>query len=197
MIKTNLSPEEQELCESLTFQIEIADLIKAHTGAPIERLPAYGEDGDPLEEPGNGLSSETDEEKSYEFIDEHKEALREEGYLIFLFEDDDERKCLGILKGQDEFDIIRFRKTNGVNFELQTKDIVDKLQVWKQKNDFFIMGVGLDWIMAGLYELPDDVDAFANELYDFAPDVVDQSEGEISDLAGQIKDAEGFFLWWD
>ncbi|CAN5438742.1 DUF4253 domain-containing protein [soil metagenome] len=197
MAKTILSPEEQELCKSLSFDIEIAELIKAHTGAPIGRLPAYGEDGDPLEEPGDGLCSETDEEKSYEFIDDQKDALRKEGYLIFLFEDDDEQKFLGILKGQDEFDIIKFRKTNGVNSELQTKDIINKLQVWKKKDDFFIMGVGLDWIMAGFYELPDDMDAFAKELYEFAPDVVDQSEGEISDLAGQLKDAEGFFLWWD
>ncbi len=197
MNSITLTSDEKDLCKVLSFDEQIALAIKNHTNSPIERLSGFGDDGDPLEAPDNGLSSGCNEENSYEFIDSHRDEFFEKGYLLFLFEDDDEEKHLGLLKSKDDFDVIRYRKTNGVNFELPTKRIIDRLQSWRAKHDFFIMGVGLDWIMAGFNKAPQDIKTFTKELVAFSPDVLDQEEGDVSDLENQIREAEGFFLWWD
>jgi len=39
--------------------------------------------------------------------------------------------------------------------------------------------------------------AFAEEVYQFCPDVVDQGAGSIDALAEEMKRTNALFLWWD
>ena len=41
------------------------------------------------------------------------------------------------------------------------------------------------------------MDAFANEVYEFCPDAVDQGVGSIDELKKAITEMQGLWLWWD
>ena len=39
--------------------------------------------------------------------------------------------------------------------------------------------------------------AFANEVYEFCPDIVDQGVGDVEKLAAGIAATKEVYLWWD
>lgn len=44
---------------------------------------------------------------------------------------------------------------------------------------------------------PADMDAFAREVYEFCPDVVDQGVGTVHALAREMRKTGALYLWWD
>ena len=44
---------------------------------------------------------------------------------------------------------------------------------------------------------PADMDAFAREVYEFCPDVVEQGVGTVKALADEMRRSGILYLWWD
>jgi hypothetical protein len=44
---------------------------------------------------------------------------------------------------------------------------------------------------------PADWSAFARELYDFCPDIVEQGAGAVEELEAAIRELRQVLLWWD
>ena len=44
---------------------------------------------------------------------------------------------------------------------------------------------------------PDNWGAFAQEVYEFCPDIVDQGVGDVGALAEILDDTRRVYLWWD
>jgi hypothetical protein len=82
--------------------------------------------------------------------------------------------AIGVLKGTDVCDFLRLQNTNGANFDLDTEDIVARLAQWEKRCSLFIVGAGFDWLDLQFDTLPDDLQAFAEEVYEFCPDTLDQ-----------------------
>jgi hypothetical protein len=77
----------------------------------------------------------------------------------------------------DKFEDLRLKKTNGINYDVTNNDIIERLSIWDAKYDLTISTVEADTVVIHLSMLPDDLDAFAREVYDFCPDTVDQNFG--------------------
>lgn len=94
--------------------------------------------------------------------------------------------AIGVLKGTDVCDFLRLQNTNGANFELDTEDIVARLAQWEKRCRLHIVGAGFDWLDLQFDTLPDDLQAFAEEVYEFCPDTLDQ--GYVGPALGHGRD---------
>lgn len=60
-----------------------------------------------------------------------------------------------------------------------------------------IVGAGGDWIEAEFVNQPKHMQVFAEEVYEFCPDVVDQGTDTVEALAEEMQETNLLFLWWD
>ena len=72
---------------------------------------------------------------------------------------------------------IREAKTGAPNYGLDTEDIIGRLRQWQARCEFTVTGAERDAVDLKFETLPQDMDAFAKELYEFCPDLVDQGTG--------------------
>lgn len=73
-------------------------------------------------------------------------------------------------------------QTAAPNYDLQTQDIVAKLQAWDEQYGIDIQDVADDAVTVIFRTLPEELDGLAAEIYDFCPDVIDQHFGCFDDL---------------
>lgn len=193
-----LTPKEQDLVKKLSFNNELMTLIKEETGNELMQLPSIdNETGEISSGLYNGIFSKTVVDDNYTIVKKLKDKFKEKGYLIFTFIDEKDEPKLAVIKGTDELDIVRYRRTDGINYNLENIDVVEKLEKWKSKNDLNVLVCGRDWLQFEFKTLPSDLDAFANDAYKFCPDIVDQGVGDINNLKSAIKEMNGLYLWWD
>jgi hypothetical protein len=101
------------------------------------------------------------------------------------------------LKGSNDLEILRYRKTDACNYDYENEDIIAKIAEWDQQYGLVILGCGRDWLELEFKKLPEDLNAFAEEVYAFCPDSVDQGVGEVENLKEVIEETRGVWLWWD
>src|SRR5690606_4444536 len=197
--KNNLTQAETKLLNELNFKTELFAELKTLTKNELKQLPAIEQEtGDVLSDDFyNGVFSETTEEKAIQFVKSLKPKFKENGYLIFVYEGEDDKKNVAVIKGQDELDILRYRRTDGINHDLENEDVVNKIAEWKSKYGLIVIGCSRDWLQVEFDKLPTDIDVFANEVYEFCPDAVDQGVGTIDNLKQAIIEMKGVWLWWD
>jgi hypothetical protein len=192
-----LTDEEKNICVTISFDEKIAESVKQRTKSSINLLPEISEYGEVLLTKDNGLCSLLDEQEGYEYVVREKENFKAKGYLLFLYEDNEYKRYVGIIKGNDELEIIKWRQTNGINYDYENKDIIEKLQKWREQNDFIILGASTDWLQLQFKTMPNDMDSFAKDVYEFCPDVIDQGAGDMPNLIKEINRMHGVYLWWD
>ncbi|MBZ8180439.1 DUF4253 domain-containing protein [Oscillatoria salina] len=95
-------------------------------------------------------------------------------------------------KAEDASPLLWVRQTNAANYELSTVDIIRKLEGWKQKYSFSVVGAGNDWVELHFIKLPEDLKAFSEEVYEFCPDC-DSPKRVVDSLSKE----KLLFLWWD
>ena len=59
------------------------------------------------------------------------------------------------------------------------------------------MQANTDTVIAQLKSVPADLDAFAADVYDFCPDIVDQGVGSVDALKTELRKTRLLYLWWD
>lgn len=194
----NLSPKETELVNKLDFNIELMKELKKETKNGLVQLPAIDQEtADVLDGFYNGIYSSVSEEKANSIVKKLKEKFRVKGYLIFAFTKEEDSKCIGVIKGTNNLDILRYRRTDGINYDYENDDIVAKISEWNERFGLTVIGCGRDWLELEFKKLPTDLDAFSEEVYEFCPDSVDQGVGEVENLKELIKEMNGIWLWWD
>ena len=198
----NLTEQEKSLCKSLDINENVAVEIKTVSKSVIEQLPQINEYGEVLEEKFEGICSKVPtvnymvSPKILDFVSKNKSKFQERNYNLFVF-DSVESNYLAVIKGKSDAEILKWRQTNGINYDIDNDSVISKLQEWKSKNDFILLGVGMDWLQIQfIYQTP-DFDEFAKEVYEFCPDIVDQGVGDVEKLAPEMKRMNGVFLWWD
>ncbi len=95
----------------------------------------------------------------------------------------------GVLSGETNYDkeslivffqadspapLLWVRGTNGVNYDLDTGAILNRLEDWSGRCEFSLLGAGFDWLELRFETLPVNLEEFAEEVYDFCPDTLDQ-----------------------
>lgn len=171
--------EEIELMESLSFDISLLEILLNYKDGVIREIspPQEMEYSDILNIKGiafeiiQGRSNAT-----YRYI---QKSLKDKGYQVYFSELNDnlnQLNTISIIKSYDELDIIRFNNVNGVNHNILTTDIIDKIKIWKNLYGLDITGANNDWIMFKLHTLPagDLLDLYVDELIEFCPDYLYQ-----------------------
>lgn len=193
-----LLEEEKALVKSLNFDAKIINQIKGTTSNVIAQLPNINEEtGEIGQSTFAGIYSQSTEQQAMDFILKNKREFRKKGHLIFLFEGAGNRKNIAVIKGRDELDILRYRGTNGLNYNLDNDDIVAKVEGWDAKYGANVIGCSRDWMHIEFDVLPSSVKLFADEVYEFCPDSVDQGVGSVKELQKAIVEMHGVWLWWD
>ena len=97
---------------------------------------------------------------------------------------------------QEKWDILRLARTDAVNYDMQTEDVISWLAERDSMLQLDILQANTDTVFAALGAVPADMDSFLAELYEFCPDIVDQGVGSVEALSEMI-DARVLYLWWD
>jgi hypothetical protein len=207
--KETLSDSDRKLVDELTFDRELIGDIRKHTDSSF-RMAAGSLDAelsfkDPTvyknfrEKKINGLSFSVSQEMSYTILADLHDEFRKKGYLLYISESNSGYGAdeITVLKTDDMFDALRFEGTNGINYDIHTEDIIDKLKTWNDQFGLDIFAASFDLVQAHYVKMPSDLKAHAEETYAFCPDVVDQGTGSVEALQQEIQKARQLYLWWD
>lgn len=146
-----------------------------------------------------GVQFREDKEKARIIVQTLRGEFRQKGLYIYVSDQNFgyEPEKITIIKTDDKFDLLRFEATNGINYDLFCEDIIAKLSTWDKTMGLEFTSVGADFAEAGLTQVPAALPAFADELYKFCPDIVDQGTGSVEVLQEEIKRTRSLYLWWD
>jgi len=82
----------------------------------------------------------------------------------------------------DKYEELRKCGTHGGNYGLSPQDILTKFKEWDKLCDFSLSQIERDRVEVNFQTLPEDLDSFARDVYDFCPDTVDQGFGCIEEM---------------
>ncbi|MBT2642409.1 DUF4253 domain-containing protein [Bacillus sp. ISL-41] len=144
-----------------------------------------------------GICVEAIQAEAEQLVLKLREELKAINYLAFICES--EREKIAIIPGSDQFEILRLQQTNGDNYDISNDRVISKLKEWHRSYPFTIIGADYDWVEAKIEVLPKgkELNAFAREIAQFCPDIVDQGTGSIKGLIQEINESKKLYFWWD
>lgn len=191
------------LADSIHFDHAIVDNLRKETDSSFTRMVAYVDDlGIDIEIDTlypDGLLFNHDGQTSAELVLRLKDSFRKRGYFIFRAEQHFgyQPDKIAVLKSGDQFDILKYRRTDGANYSISNDSVINKLKEWNSRFPFEIIGADRDMVEAQFIRKPADMEAFAKEVYTFCPDIVDQGTETVERLAEEMKQSNVLYLWWD
>ncbi len=87
--------------------------------------------------------------------------------------------------------------TNGYNYDIGPKDIIEKYEKWDREFGITPISIGFDFCECEIKNRHIDYKILAAEVYEFCPDAVEQGTGTVELLESEIKKTGSIFLWWD
>ncbi len=192
-----LSPYAETVAKIIKFDRQVLIMMKQETGGAIHRMIGYDEDN--FQIIVDGIFVPVSEEKTEEALSILRKKLAPLKYMAFVIEMNDSIKTdkIGVLKGTDQYEILRIMHTDGDEYDISNSDVIDRLKEWEKTSPFDIIGADNDWVEIEFKTLPKDLKSFAEEVYDFCPDAVDQGPGSTPELVRDIQQTKRLFLWWD
>ncbi len=197
LTSVTLSPYAEELARAINFDRRVLVIVKEESHERIQRMVGYDEDGYQIVAPGIAVSVPDDRSDSILAALRHK--LKPLNYMAFVVEMNAGHKIdkIGILKGSDQYEILRVMHTDGDEYDISNHDVIDRLKDWEKISSFDIIGADYDWVEVEFRKLPKDLKSFAEEVYDFSPDAVDEGPGTVDGLVKEINKTHRLFLLWD
>jgi len=192
-----LSPYAEELARIVRFDRQVFLVVKEVTHERIHRLIGYDADGYQIIAPAIAVPVPEDQ------VDRVLATLRQKllplKYMPFVVEINAGIKIdtIGILKGTDQYEVLRVMHTDGDDYEISNQDVIDRLKDWERTAPFDIIGADGDWVEIEFRTLPKNLKAFVEEVADFCPDAIDRGPGSIDGLVAELKKTNRLFLWWD
>ena len=95
---------------------------------------------------------------------------------------------LVVINSEDTFDILRVEQTDGANYGLDTKAIIDKLSVWQQLYGLQIIRASSTSVTIKFDKVPRNSKKLIAELLEFCPDLYEINHRNLK---------EQLELWWD
>jgi Domain of unknown function (DUF4253) len=187
---------ERQLASSLGFPESVIKSV-ASAGTAIRQLQGLRDDGTQFL--ATGITVDVPSRDARSLLERLRTDLRGSGYEAFLAEMHFSQKTdkIAILPAGEKFAFVKLRGTNGWNYELSPAQIIARLEEWDKRFGLTVVGAGFDWVEVALLRQPEDLNAFAREVYTFCPDILDQGTETVERLASEIKDTNSVFLWWD
>lgn len=195
-----------ELAETANIDFDILQILRSETDSAFSQLTTssyvFNKEENAYVRTVNkqkGIVFNSDAESAYNLVFKLRDNFFALGHLIFISEEDKAHNIykIAVIKSSDQFDILRLMQTNGENYNIFNKDVINKLTDWNNKFPFAIIGAGNDWVEAMFQSAPSNAETFANDVYEFCPDVVDSGSGSVKYLADELKDTGILYLWWE
>lgn len=128
-----------------------------------------------------------------------RKLLQNTPYQAYLYDnnfgyDDDE---VAVVATKDDIEYLKIIRTSGINNDLTAEDVLKKYIEWKSVYDLKLLGAGRDWLEAKIVNDNVNWTDFANKVYKFCPDVVDQGTGTVEELKSEMRKLTTLYLWWD
>ena len=201
-----ITSADKSVIDSLGIDQDILILIRNFTDASITPLQRsfniYSDSLKTVEtivKNHTGFSFNAEQNEARDIVLQLKGQLKAKGYLIYIsaihfgYEPDQ----VTVLKGMDQFDILRIEETDAINYGLENGDVIAKLKEWDKAHHFEIIAADISRVEAIFIDQPKDLKAFSEELYEFCPDIVDQGTGTVKELELELKRYGILYLWWD
>lgn len=125
------------------------------------------------------------------------QELGPRGLLVFVTDRHDRHARIAVLRSADRYDVLRAVGTSAPNFDLDTAELIARLQALEARLSFEIRGASSSWVELLVNQPPADPSAVATELRDLCPDVVDQGVGSMEALGRGLTTDALITLWWD
>jgi hypothetical protein len=193
------------LADSIHFEHSIIDELRKETSSKLERLITEIDEVD-LDHnekitrlTPDALKFKYEGKDAMALVLKLKDDFKRKGYFIFRSSQNfgHELDEIGVLKSNDQFDILKYKATNGINYGIETDSVISKLREWHRQFKFDITGADFDWVEATFIDKPSSYKTFAEEVYKFSPDVVEQGTSSIDALAKEMEKTNTLYLWWD
>ncbi len=196
-VTATLSPHAEELARTIKFDRQILLMAKEESGSSIYRLVGY--DDKDYQIVADGVSVVVPEDRTDMVLNALRAKLAPLQYMAFVVEMNAGIKAdkIGILKGTDQYEILRIMHTDGDDYEISNAEVIERLKEWEKNAPFDIIGADNDWVEIEFKSLPKDLKAFAEEVADFCPDAVEEGPGSINALMTEIQQTKRLFLLWD
>src|SRR5262249_34241141 len=88
---------------------------------------------------------------------------------------------IAVLKTTDDLEVVRLKRSSGENYDVSAEDVLQKLAEWRNRCELEVVGADGDWVALRLKTLPESICEFAEEIYDFCPDTVEQGVGLLNE----------------
>jgi hypothetical protein len=192
-----LTPHEERLASEIGFDRDVLLTVREEARNILHRLIGYNEKGYQILAPGVVVS--VPRSHTEQVLTSLRRKLRARRYMAFLIETNDAIKTdkIAIIKGLDQYEILRIMHTNGDADDISNEDVIEQLQTWGRKDPFEIIGAENDWVEIQFKQVPADLDVLAQEVSDFSPDAVDQGPGSVAELVRQIRASRRLMLLWE
>lgn len=192
-----LSPEDRKIGIAANISDRILEFVREHTQADFEQMTKVNEEFE--REPTNGIVLTVEFSEAQQVLPLFRDAFTEHGYLVFYHgHREDNFVEIGILKSMDPYDILRLKGTNGLNYELETEDIINHIKEWENVAHFSILFASFNSVELLFHELPIDPRGFLeHEVRPFCFDFGTQSIMGEEDVAQSFIEYKKLSLWWD
>jgi hypothetical protein len=204
-----LSDNDKMLVSDLGFDSELVAMLRTMTDSSFSKASGNPDSELSFKDSMNysafisknivGISVRETPNNALAMVSKLRQDFEKKGYFIYISESNfgyspDE---VTVLKTNDKFDLLRFEGSNGINYDIFVEDVIAKLTIWDKNYGLDFIGVGFDFIQAGYTTLPQNINEYAQELYEFCPDIVDQGVGTVEALEKEIVNSGQLYLWWD
>lgn len=191
-----LTEEEAKIATEVGFELTAARRIRSY-GEELRRLTGLDEDWNEVS--ADGLVLITEETEGLNILRRLRAELDPARYSVYLYDRGYGYgpDAVAVLATPDPYAYLRIVRINGINYDIEHADVIERLRVWDERYGLNLVGAGMDWLQAEFSDPPSDWDRFAAEVYEFCPDVVDQGAGSVEALADELRQMNGVYLWWD
>lgn len=191
-----LTPHEELIASQIGFEKDVLVTAREATQSQIHRLSGYDEDGYQIMV--DGIVVTVPQQKTEDVLKGLRAKLKQKKCMAFVVEFNDSIKSdkIGVIRGADPYDILRVMHTNGEEEDISHEDIIEMLKGWETGASFEIIGAENYWVELEFKTLPRSLETFAEEVYDFCPNTVDEGAGTVSALIKELRDTKRLFLWW-
>lgn len=203
-----LTSDEKIICDTLQIDTSIIKDIRQFNANKIEPFhyslgKFITKDGEIESDPIflKGLVFTETNSKSYELVFSLKDKFKEQGYNIFLLENNfninNKLDNIGILKTTDKYTVLKQIATDGINWDITNDSLISIIKTFDKKYSLELIGASGDWCEFIIHKEPKSWTRFAKEVYKVCPDVVDQGAGTVQALADEMQRTKRLYFWWD
>lgn len=176
----SLTVVELELANSIGIATEICEIVKHECNGTLKQLSVVTDDYQL--QPIAGLSVAVRRSDVQPILASLQPRLTPFGYRAFWSERCDtngrkESDEIAVARTDSDTFILGIRRPNGANYGLSPDDVANKIQDWKGRCQCQVVGAATDWVAIDFETLPGGACRFAEEVYNFCPDTVEQGVG--------------------